>query len=101
MSVVHNETILKVLATARLTADLRLAGGRMLGQAKPLKGVKAVGTKLVADDLTFYALPARVAALCIKANGLDLMETTDIADDSRAPVGGDLLLPLSGGFLGE
>jgi hypothetical protein len=98
---VNEQTVLNVLATAALSIDVKLASGGMLGQRKKLTGVKMANETLIADDVTFFNLRARVSGVVIYANGEELAMTTDILDDARSPVGGDLLVPLSAGFMGK
>ena len=99
MSAVNMATVLMQLAKAPLKADLMRADGRRLGQEKKLVNARFANDRLVADDVTFFALPARVSALVILLDGQELATITGIIDASASPVGGDLLVPLSGGFL--
>jgi hypothetical protein len=96
---VHGQTIVKILATAKLTAGLLSPGDNLIGETKPIQNLRAVGNALHGDDLTFFAVPARVSTVVVYCGKDELTRFDNVADSSNAPMGGDLLVPFSQGIV--
>jgi hypothetical protein len=92
-------TLLWCAAKAGLTADLVSAGGQRLNVSKPIQNARVIDRLLIADDMTFFAIPPSASGVAVYFGNDELCCFDRVIDRGNPPSGGDLLVPFTNGIM--